>query len=252
MSLRQHEISEAGHRILNPLTEEKLDLLGRICRLAAGERHLGLCCGKGEMLSRWSAAYGTLGLGIDISRVFLEAAHRRAADLGVADRVSFRHGDAGALFGPELAVEAGAYDVVSCIGATWIGGGTEGTVALIAPALKPAGLMLIGEVYWIEDPSAQVADAVGVGMTEAATMVGTLDRFEAAGMELVEMVLADGDSWDRYVAGQWRTVDQWLRDHPQHPEAPGMRDFLDKARRSHLAFGRRYLGWGVFVLRRKA
>ena len=31
-----------------------------------------------------------------------------------------------------------------------------------------------------------------------------------------------------------------------------MRDFLDKARRSHLAFGRRYLGWGVFVLRRKA
>ena len=104
MSLRQHEISEAGHRILNPLTEEKLDLLGRICRLAAGERHLGLCCGKGEMLSRWSAAYGTLGLGIDISRVFLEAAHRRAADLGVADRVSFRHGDAGALFGPELAV----------------------------------------------------------------------------------------------------------------------------------------------------
>ncbi|WP_340647649.1 class I SAM-dependent methyltransferase [Phenylobacterium sp.] len=251
MSLRQHEIAEAGHRILNPLTDEKLDLLGRICRLAPGDRHLDLCCGKGEMLSRWSAAYQTLGMGIDISHVFLEAAVLRAAELGVTDQVGFHRGDARDLFGPELAVEPGAYDVVSCVGATWIGGGTEGTIALIAPALKPSGLMLIGEVYWIETPSAQVAEAVGVGLTQAATLAGTLDRFEAAGMELVEMVLADGDSWDRYVSGQWRTVDQWLRDHPGDPEAPGMRDFLDKGRRSHLTFGRRYLGWGVFVLRRR-
>src|SRR5215469_10414694 len=33
MSLRYHEIAEAGHRILNPFTATKLDLLGDICRL---------------------------------------------------------------------------------------------------------------------------------------------------------------------------------------------------------------------------
>ena len=27
-----------------------------------------------------------------------------------------------------------------------------------------------------------------------------------------------------------------------------MREFLEKSRRSHLEYGRRYLGWGVFVL----
>ena len=32
-------------------------------------------------------------------------------------------------------------------------------------------------------------------------------------------------------------------------DAPAMRDYLDRSRRSHLAYGRRYLGWGVFVLR---
>ena len=33
MSLRFHEISEKNHRILNPFTDEKLMLLGDVCRL---------------------------------------------------------------------------------------------------------------------------------------------------------------------------------------------------------------------------
>ena len=33
VALRQHEISEAHHRILNPFTEGKLRLLGEVCRL---------------------------------------------------------------------------------------------------------------------------------------------------------------------------------------------------------------------------
>jgi hypothetical protein len=48
-SLRQHEIAEAGHRILNPFTEEKLMLLGEVCRAGSGTRILDLCCGKGEL-----------------------------------------------------------------------------------------------------------------------------------------------------------------------------------------------------------
>ena len=88
-----------------------------------------------------------------------------------------------------------------------------------------------------------------MGPDEFSSLVGTLDRFEAAGMSLVEMVLADGDSWDRYVASQWWTVTRWLDDNAGHPDAAEMRRFLDDTRRGHLAYGRRYLGWGVFVLR---
>jgi hypothetical protein len=55
--------------------------------------------------------------------------------------------------------------------------------------------------------------------------------------------------WDRYVASQWHTVSDWLLANPDDPEAPDMRRYLDNSRRSHLAYGRRYLGWGVFVLR---
>ncbi|HEY5833778.1 SAM-dependent methyltransferase [Streptomyces sp.] len=248
MSLRHHEIAEARHRILNPFTEEKLLLLGDVCGLREGQRQLDLACGKGEMLCRWAQRHGIGGVGVDLSEVFLTAARERAAELGVAERVSFERGDAGA-----YRAEPGAYDIVSCIGATWIGQGLAGTIGLLRPAMRPGGLMLVGEPYWTEPAPEEAYEAIGAEPEEFTSLVGTLDRFEAAGMELVEMVLADGDSWDRYAAEQWLTVSDWLRAAPEnHPDAADMREFLAHGRRTHLAYTRRYVGWGVFVLREAA
>ncbi|MFC4036061.1 SAM-dependent methyltransferase [Streptomyces polygonati] len=248
MSLRHHEIAQSDHRILNPFTEEQLMLLGRICRLREGQRQLDLACGKGEMLTRWAELYGIGGVGVDLSRVFLAAARDRATELGVADRVSFEHGNAAA-----YQAERGAFDVVSCVGASWIGQGLAGTVELLRPAMRPEGLMLIGEPYWTEPPPEEALEEMGAGPDDFTSLPGTLDRIEAAGMELVEMVLADGDSWDRYAAGQWFTISDWLRAAPDdHPDAADMREFLEHARRTHLTWTRRYMGWGVFVLRQGA
>jgi SAM-dependent methyltransferase len=242
--LRQHEIAEAGHRILNPFTADKLRLLGEVCRLRHGTEILDLACGKGELLTTWAAAHGVTGTGVDISEVFLAAGRSRAAGLGVTDRVRFQLGDAA-----RFEIRPEGYGVVSCLGATWIGGGLAGTIDLMRPGIGTDGLLLIGEPYWTVPPPPEAPDALGVGEDLFASLPGTLDRFTAAGLSLVEMVLADQDSWDRYVAAQWWTVDRWLRDHQHHPDADDMRGFLDDSRRSHLAYSRPYLGWGVFVLR---
>ncbi|GAA2806809.1 hypothetical protein GCM10020219_093220 [Nonomuraea dietziae] len=116
------------------------------------------------------------------------------------------------------------------------------------PMLRPDGLALVGEPYWIGDPPASALKELE-GFT---TLAGTDDRFEAAGFELVEMVLADPDSWDRYMASQWLTLSDWLLANPDDADAPALRDFLRQSRRSHLEYGRQHLGWGVFVLRPKA
>lgn len=245
MSLRFHEIAEARHRILNPFTEDKLLLLGEICGLQAGMRQLDLACGKGEMLCRWAARFGIAGVGVDISAVFLAAAHERAQELGVADQIAFVQGDAGQYTPPAGQM----FDFVSCIGATWIGNGLAGTLALMRPALKSGGLLLVGEPYWIEPPPAAAYAALGMGVDDFTTLAGMLDRFEAAGLELVEMVLANPDSWDRYEASKWMALDEWLRDHPEDPDAPDLREWFHTDRRAYLTYGRRYLGWGVFVLR---
>lgn len=245
MSLQYHEISEARHRILNPFTDDKLMLLGEVCRLQTGTTMLDLACGKGEMLCRWSQKWGIIGTGVDISKVFLQSARARAQELGVASRVTFVEADAG-----QYPQEQHEYDMVSCIGATWIGSGLVGTLELMKKAIKGgSSLIVVGEPYWIEPPPAEAAQALGVADEDYTSLIGTLDRIESVGLELVEMVLADQNSWDRYEAGQWRTISDWLRENPEHDLAPEMRTGLVANRQAYLQYGRRYFGWGVFVMR---
>ncbi|MBA2478227.1 MAG: class I SAM-dependent methyltransferase [Sporichthyaceae bacterium] len=244
MSLEMHELAEAGHDILNPFTPAKLALVGEVARIGLGTRILDLACGKGALLSTWAAELGSSGHGVDLSDVFLAAARARAIELGVSDRVSFEQGDAG-----RYVTGGEPYDVVACIGASWIADGLPGTLDLLRQSVRPDGVVLVGEPYWTEDPPAEALDAVDAAPALFTTLAGTGERFEQAGYDLVEMVVADGDSWDRYAASQWWTLAEWLRANPDDARAPAVRAFRDDARRSHLAYVRRYLGWGVFVLR---
>lgn len=246
MSLRFHEIAETTHRILNPFTDQQLMLLGEICQLNATMRQLDLCCGKAEMLGRWSAQYGIQGVGVDISKIFLEAARQRVTELGVASNITLIEADAATY--PQADHR---YDIVSCIGATWIGNGLVGTLDLMRQALKDDdSLLLVGEPFWIDEPPDAAYQQLADGDRDLfVTLSGTLDRIEAAGFELIEMVVADHHGWDRYEAMQWMAVSDWLHANPDDPDAPELRQWMAANRRSYLTYGRRYFGWGVFVLR---
>jgi hypothetical protein len=63
------------------------------------------------------------------------------------------------------------------------------------------------------------------------------------------MVLSDADGWDRYEAAQWMSIDNWLRENHNDPDAPGLREWHLRNQRAYLQYGRCYFGWGVFVLR---
>ncbi len=241
--LRFHEISESSHLIMNPLSSSKLDLLGEICGLDPRSRVLDLACGKGALLAGFAERWGSCGVGVDIHPAFLQAAREHAETLGVSDKVSFVEADAS----NTDAVE-GVFEVVSCLGASWIGGGATGTLTLMSRWLAPGGYLLFGECYWMDRPSQATIErhvVVGEGF---ADLVGTLGRFENLGLDLVEMVLASPDDWDRYSASQWLNVSKWLASHSSDPDAPEVRQIRDASRRGYLEEDRRCLGWGVFVL----
>ncbi|HPA06056.1 MAG TPA: class I SAM-dependent methyltransferase, partial [Candidatus Hydrogenedentes bacterium] len=139
---RIFNITESAHRIHNPLTPEKLAILGEALRLESGARVLDLGSGSGEMLCTWARDHGVIGTGIDMSQLFTEQARRRAVELGVADHVTFIHGDAAGYVSDEKA------SVAACVGATWIGGGVAGTIELLSRSLRTGGIILIGEPYW--------------------------------------------------------------------------------------------------------
>ncbi|BCJ78120.1 hypothetical protein CS0771_76640 [Catellatospora sp. IY07-71] len=244
---RSFTIRESSHRVHNPFTEDKLGVLGRAVRLRPGTTVLDLACGTGELLCRWARDHGVTGTGVDISTVFTAKARERAAELGVADRVTFVHGDAAGHVAPT------PVDVACCIGATWIGGGFAGTLDLLARSLRPGGLLLVGEPFWRQDPpdQATVAGCHATSKDDYRDLPGLVELCGEQGWDLVEMVLADEDSWDRYAAAQWFNIRAWLDADPDDELAAEFRAELDRAPLDYVRYLRPYLGWGVFALKRR-
>jgi SAM-dependent methyltransferase len=237
-------ITESAHRIHNPFTPEKLATLGTALRLESGTRVLDLGSGSGEMLCTWARDFGITGVGIDMSQLFTGQAKLRAEELGVADRVEFIHGDAAGYVSDEKV------GVAACLGATWIGGGVAGTIGLLAKSLCTNGIILIGEPYWLQLPSTEdVAKGCSANsVSDFLLLPELLASFGDLGYDVVEMVLADQEGWDRYEAAKWLTMRRWLEANPDDDFAKDVRARLTLEPKRYAAYTRKCLGWGVFAL----
>jgi SAM-dependent methyltransferase len=243
---RIFNITESAHRIHNPITPEKLSTLGAALRLELGARVLDLGSGSGEMLCTWARDHGITGIGIDMSQLFTEQAKRRAEELGITHQVKFIHGDAAGYVCDEKV------SVAACIGATWIGGGVADTIELLARSLCPGGIILIGEPYWRQlPPTEDVARGCHAqAISEFLMLPELLASFGRLGYDVVEMVLADQDGWDRYEAAKWLTMRRWLEANPDDELAKEVRAQLTSEPVRYATYTREYLGWGVFALMR--
>jgi hypothetical protein len=135
---------------------------------------------------------------------------------------------------------------------TWVRDhGVAGTVELLRRSLEPGGIMLVGEPYWRKEPPDRetVEGSSGIARDEWAVGLGNLlGSFGELGLDVVEMVLADGDSWDRYEAAKWLNVRRWLDANPGDELYGEMRAELRAAPVRHARHRREYLGWCVFAL----
>lgn len=103
----------------------------------AGGRVLELGCGAASALITVLVVYPrTSAVGVDMSAAALAEARRRAQEVGVADRIEFRHQDARTLS------DAAQYDVVSWSGHFFPADTRAATLAVAHKALKPDGCLL--------------------------------------------------------------------------------------------------------------
>jgi hypothetical protein len=75
-----------------------------------------------------------------------------------------------------------------------------------------------------------------------------LASFSDLDYDVVEMVLADQEGWDRYEAAKWLTMRRWLEANPDDDFAKDVRARLTLEPKRYAAYTREYLGWGVFAL----
>jgi len=72
--------------------------------------------------------------------------------------------------------------------------------------------MLVGEPYWRREPpdQATLEGCYGTGKEDWLPLPELIESFGLLGCDVVEMVLADQDSWDRYAAASWLNIRRWL------------------------------------------
>ncbi|WP_022661666.1 SAM-dependent methyltransferase [Paucidesulfovibrio longus] len=241
---RIFNIMESAHRIHNPFTPEKFATLGEALRLDSGTSVLDLGSGSGEMLCTWARDYKIVGTGVDMSRLFSKQAKLRAEELGVADRIRFIHDDAAGYVTDEKV------GIAACVGATWIGGGVAGTIELLSKSLIADGIILVGEPYWRQlPPTEDVAKGCFANsISDYLTLPKLLTSFGDLGYDVVEMVLANQDGWDRYEAAKWLTMRQWLEANPNDDLSEVVREKLSSEPERYTSYTREYMGWGVFAL----
>ena len=140
--------------------------------------------------------------------------------------------------------------VAACVGATWIGGGVAGMIELLTRSLGAGGILLIGEPYWRRLPPTEAVakGCLAHSVSDFLPLPELLASFGRLGYDVVEMVLADQDGWDRYEAAKWLSMRRWLAANPGDEFAPEVRDQLTTEPERYAAYTREYLGWGVFAL----
>ena len=238
--LELKNISEAFMELVNPTSPEKIIKAGQVAGLKRGNKVIDFGCGFAEPLILWAERFGISGVGIDIRPYACERAKNKIMERGLSDRLEVVCGDAAHYVYPPH-----SFDLVSCIGATFIWGTFRDAVHAMKNAILPTGRLVIGEAYWLMD---DIPVEFRSQQTEVTTEVELLQGARQEGFDFEYVLHSNHDEWVRYEADNWYALLRWIEDNPEHPERQQVIDHLHESQDEYARYGRMYLGWAIYIL----
>jgi len=235
-----YAVVEARHELQNPTSAGKIRLLGERLGLGPHSRVLDMAAGRGGPALLLAREFGCRITSVERAPEFAQAAARRVEAAGLGSLVEVIEADA-----RDFEPEPEAYDAALCLGATFVWNGIAGTVAALAPAVRPRGLVVLGEPYWRTWPLPDDYDPPEG--EDFVTLPETVEQIEATGLEVISLIASSEDDWDRYESLKWQTLDEWLAANPADPRAEEFRALGRRNRERHLRWRRELLGWAIFV-----
>lgn len=239
-----YAVIESRHELQNPTSPDKIRLLGRYLGLGPGSHVLDVASGQGGPAALLARSFGCRLTCVERADEFVAAARERVSEAGVEDLVEIVHADA-----REFRLETNSFDAALCLGASFVWDGLPGTLASLTPVVRAGGFVAVGEPYWSRWPlPAEVELEPGEDFVRLSE---TVDRVEAAGLELVALIASTLDDWDRYESLHWLALEEWLHEHADDPQAAEFRELGRRSRERYLRWQRELLGWAIFVGRKR-
>lgn len=232
----------------SPLSAAKADQLISIVDLPPGGRILDVGCGSGAFLIRVVEAKEALGIGIDRNTESINAA-RTAAAIRCPESLQFQAVDF-----QTMALPDASFDLAMCIGSTHAFGTGEAAypnaILGLTRLVRPGGLILVGDGYWKQPPSADyialIGDPVGIYRTHAENIWFA----EQSGLIPWYATTSNDDEWDHF---EWSHRIRIEIEGAQHPEDPESKANIQRSRAwrdGYLRWGRSTMGFGFYLFRK--
>lgn len=237
-------ITHRDHIVCNPTSSAKLDELVDLLPLQSGSRVLDIACGKAELLLRIAERHDATGVGVDISPYEVEAARQRVATRRLENRIEIVESD-----GAEYNAEPGSFDMMMCIGATWVWGGYRGTIEALKKIVVPGGLIAIGEPFKMKEPHEDYIAADPEFVPSLVTHGENVAIAQGAGLTLLYASVSNQDDWDRYEGLQTRAAELYATEHPEDPDVEELLKQRHEVDAVYLKWARDTLNWAVYLFR---
>jgi len=229
------------------MNKAKFERLCSLLRLKRGAQVLDIACGKGEFLIRLAELYDIQGVGVDISPYCINDCLEKQRKRVPNSDIKFKEMD-GANYKPE---SPDAFDVVMCIGASWVYGGHRGTIQALKKMTTPDGLIIVGEPFWLKEPSEEYLKADNIKRDEFGAHHDNVRVGEEEGLTCIYTLVSDYDDWDHYETLGWWAVDEYARENPDDQDIPALLKRKNLEKETYLRWGRETLGWAIYVFRKK-
>ncbi len=176
-------------------------------------RVLDIACGPGtQTIDLARLLPDAVITAVDLHPPFVEDARRRAAEAGLADRITVLEGDMAALpFAP------GSFDLLWCEGAAYIMG-VEAALRAWKPLLSPGGRLAFTEAVWLTDDPPAPVRACWEEYPGMIDIAGCRALAERCGWRLVgDFILPEAAWWDDYYTPMAARIEEVAARHAGDP-----------------------------------
>jgi hypothetical protein len=153
----------------------------------------------------------------------------------------------GADYSPKI---PSSFAAALCIGASWIYGGHRKTIQALKGMVKNGGLIVVGEPFWLKEPSQEYLAVEGIKRDDFGTHRDNVRVGEDEELTCLYTLVSDYDDWDHYETLQWWAVDEYVRTHPDDPDIRELVERKTCEKAIYLQGGRETMGWAVYVFRK--